>query len=145
MARLRSDTPAGRLCLDRGFDLQLSRRSNGAPPQIDVPTEFGRSYNGRMSTQQIFGLVLTELSRSTERLHERVVTVSPDVASSTNLGGWINRAGVWAKRPQEEFPEELERRVRSGGTSPRRAATSSWAYPRTTCSWRWASSASPTR
>jgi pyruvate dehydrogenase E1 component len=25
-----------------------------------------------------------------------VVTVSPDVASSTNLGGWINRAGVWS-------------------------------------------------
>jgi len=24
------------------------------------------------------------------------VTVSPDVASSTNLGGWINRAGIWA-------------------------------------------------
>src|SRR6185312_3197894 len=24
-----------------------------------------------------------------------IVTVSPDVASSTNLGGWINRAGVW--------------------------------------------------
>jgi pyruvate dehydrogenase E1 component len=25
----------------------------------------------------------------------RVVTVSPDVASSTNLGGWINRVGIW--------------------------------------------------
>ena len=37
------------------------------------------------------------------------MTISPDVASSTNLGGWINRAGVWAKRPQEEFPEDLER------------------------------------
>ena len=24
------------------------------------------------------------------------MTVSPDVASSTNLGGWINRAGVWS-------------------------------------------------
>ena len=24
-----------------------------------------------------------------------MVTVSPDVASSTNLGGWINRSGVW--------------------------------------------------
>ena len=24
-----------------------------------------------------------------------MVTVSPDVASSTNLGGWINRVGVW--------------------------------------------------
>ena len=26
----------------------------------------------------------------------RVVTVSPDVASSTNLGGWINSAGIWS-------------------------------------------------
>ena len=24
-----------------------------------------------------------------------MVTVSPDVASSTNLGGWINRVGIW--------------------------------------------------
>ena len=30
------------------------------------------------------------------RSRKRVVTVSPDVASSTNLGGWINRAGVWS-------------------------------------------------
>ena len=31
----------------------------------------------------------------TRSVAKRVVTVSPDVASSTNLGGWINRAGVW--------------------------------------------------
>ena len=30
---------------------------------------------------------------------ERVVTVSPDVGTSTNLGGWINHAGIW--NPQE--------------------------------------------
>ena len=29
------------------------------------------------------------------RSRARVVTVSPDVASSTNLGGWINRVGIW--------------------------------------------------
>jgi pyruvate dehydrogenase E1 component len=26
----------------------------------------------------------------------RVVTVSPDVGTSTNLGGWINKVGIWA-------------------------------------------------
>ena len=26
----------------------------------------------------------------------RVVTVSPDVGTSTNLGGWINKAGIWS-------------------------------------------------
>ena len=33
---------------------------------------------------------------SAPEVAERVVTVSPDVASSTNLGGWINRVGIWA-------------------------------------------------
>ena len=34
-------------------------------------------------------------ARALPRCAATVVTVSPDVASSTNLGGWINRAGVW--------------------------------------------------
>ena len=38
-SRFRSDTSAGRLCLNRGFELQLHRRDHGAPPQIDVPRE----------------------------------------------------------------------------------------------------------
>ena len=35
-----------------------------------------------------------------------MVTVSPDVASSTNLGGWINRVGVWARTEKEQMPQE---------------------------------------
>ena len=145
VARLRSDTPAGRLCLDRGFDLQLSRRSNGAPPQIDVPTEFGRSYNGRMSTQQIFGLVLTELSRE-HRAPPRAGRDRQPGRGQLHQPGGLDQPG---RACGPSGPRRSSRRsssgVRSDGTSPRRAATSSWAYPRTTCSWRWASSASPTR
>jgi pyruvate dehydrogenase E1 component len=48
-----------------------------------------------VSTQQQFGRLLADIARSTPEVAERIVTVSPDVASSTNLGGWINRAGVW--------------------------------------------------
>ena len=73
--------------------------------------KLGRSYNGYMSTQQILGLILTELSRSFKHLSERIVTISPDVASSTNMGGWINRAGVWSKRSREEYPGDRERSV----------------------------------
>ena len=105
-ARLDSDTPAGRLCLDTGYRLQLQKSHDSAPPEIAIPQGFGRSYSGQMSTQQIFGLVLTELSRSDPELFNRLVTVSPDVASSTNLGGWINKAGVWSKQQQEQLPEE---------------------------------------
>ena len=71
-----------------------------------IPTGFGRGYRGVMSTQQIFGLVLTDISRNVPGLSERLVTASPDVASSTNLGGWINRAGVWSRHEREQVPEE---------------------------------------
>ncbi len=36
----------------------------------------------------------------------RVVTVSPDVASSTNLGGWLNQVGMWH---MDEHPDWFER------------------------------------
>jgi pyruvate dehydrogenase complex dehydrogenase (E1) component len=43
-----------------------------------------------------FGRILVELDRQAPDVAARVVTVSPDVASSTNLGGWINRSGIWS-------------------------------------------------
>ena len=33
----------------------------------------------------------------------RVVTVSPDVSSSTNLGGWVNKVGVWSPRERVDW------------------------------------------
>ena len=47
------------------------------------------------STQQAFGDTLAALARDAE-IGGRIVTAAPDVAVSTNLGGWINRAGVFA-------------------------------------------------
>ncbi|MQG16118.1 MAG: pyruvate dehydrogenase [SAR202 cluster bacterium] len=73
------------------------------------PTTFGRSYKGQMSTQQIFGLILTEISRGIPGLTDKVVTVSPDVASSTNLGGWINKVGVWGESETTQMPEDVQR------------------------------------
>jgi len=39
-------------------------------------------------------------------LAERLVTISPDVSVSTNLGGWINKMGVWALEPEELYDGE---------------------------------------
>jgi pyruvate dehydrogenase E1 component len=50
-----------------------------------------------MSTQQGFGLILYELARSEHALADRVVTASPDVTVSTNLGGWVNRRRLFAR------------------------------------------------
>ena len=66
------------------------------------PVELGISRRGAESTQQALGRFLLDLSRVAPEVATRVVTVSPDVASSTNLGGWINRAGTW---DLDNFPD----------------------------------------
>jgi pyruvate dehydrogenase E1 component len=50
---------------------------------------------GALSTQQGFGLILQEIARTQTKLAERIVTTSPDVTVSTNLGPWVNRRGVF--------------------------------------------------
>ena len=99
---------AGRLCRQTRQRLGQRPAPQVAIPEISVPRGFDRPYKGEMSTQQVFGLVLTDISRNVPDLAERLVTVSPDVASSTNLGGWINRVGVWSRTAKEELPPEDE-------------------------------------
>ena len=60
-----------------------------------VPPALGREHRGRESTQQAFGRFWVDLEREAPDVAARVVTVSPDVGTSTNLGGWINKAGIW--------------------------------------------------
>jgi pyruvate dehydrogenase E1 component len=50
-----------------------------------------------MSTQAGFGALLNELGREKGAIAERVVTASPDVTVSTNLGPWVNRRGLFAR------------------------------------------------
>ncbi|MEA2311817.1 MAG: pyruvate dehydrogenase component [Solirubrobacteraceae bacterium] len=61
-----------------------------------VPADLGREHGGTTSTQQAFGRFFADLAREAPGVAERVVTVSPDVGTSTNLGGWINKAGIWS-------------------------------------------------
>ncbi len=74
---------------------RLVRPAQGAPVALRPPAELGVRHHGRESTQQGLGRFLLDLARLAPEIAERVVTVSPDVASSTNLGGWINRVGTW--------------------------------------------------
>jgi pyruvate dehydrogenase E1 component len=68
-------------------------RAREPPP---IPVELGGAgVTAVASTQQGFGRFLVELGRAAPEVSAHIVTVSPDVASSTNLGGWINRSGVW--------------------------------------------------
>jgi pyruvate dehydrogenase E1 component len=65
-------------------------------PSIEVPSELKVTIQPEMSTQTGFGALLNELAREKSALAERIVTTSPDVTVSTNLGPWVNRRGLFA-------------------------------------------------
>jgi pyruvate dehydrogenase E1 component len=99
--RFAADSDAGRLCSVTARGLQRPEYPLHAVPPI--PADMGRTPAGTASTQAALGHVLLDLSRQAPEAARRVVTVSPDVSSSTNLGGWINKVGVWSLTDQTDW------------------------------------------
>jgi pyruvate dehydrogenase E1 component len=66
-------------------------------PRIEVPEELPVTIQPKMSTQLGFGALLNEIARGTTPLAARIVTTSPDVTVSTNLGPWVNRRRLFAR------------------------------------------------
>ncbi len=89
-------------------------RRDPAPPSsssavADVPVDLGHTPTGTGTTQAALGRALLDLSRSAPAVAGRVVTVSPDVSSSTNLGGWVNKVGVWSSAERTDwFADDAE-------------------------------------
>ena len=68
-----------------------------------IPTPGPQFLDDRaLSTQAGFGKILDAHARSNSELAARIVTASPDVTVSTNLGPWVNRRGLFAR---EEIPD----------------------------------------
>ena len=68
------------------------RAWNAAPvPALAAPT------GEEQSTQAAFGRILNDLAKSGGPLADRIVTTSPDVTVSTNLGGWVNQRGLFRR------------------------------------------------
>ncbi|MFL6863503.1 MAG: transketolase [Allosphingosinicella sp.] len=61
-------------------------------PAVPVPS------GDEQSTQAAFGRILLDLSRAGGALADRIVTTSPDVTVSTNLGAWVNQRGLFRRR-----------------------------------------------
>jgi pyruvate dehydrogenase E1 component len=72
-------------------------------PRIQVPRTLpaGRM-PARGSTQEAFGRIMGELAREDSPLAERIVTTSPDVTVSTNLGAWVNRRAVFNREDHDD-------------------------------------------
>ncbi|MCP5366667.1 MAG: transketolase [Hyphomicrobiales bacterium] len=79
------------------FNARGRRRYAAAP--VSVPGALATPEIGTLSTQEGFGHLLQDIARGDSDLAARIVTTSPDVATSTNLGGWVNRRGLFAGRP----------------------------------------------
>ncbi|MFL6820959.1 MAG: transketolase [Xanthobacteraceae bacterium] len=81
--------------LDRVPFAAGSRRHHAA--RIEAPADLPVTIQPVMSTQTGFGALLNELGRGKSAIAERIVTASPDVTVSTNLGPWVNRRGLFAR------------------------------------------------
>ncbi|WP_102888156.1 transketolase-like TK C-terminal-containing protein [Phaeobacter inhibens] len=65
-------------------------------PTVEVKTD------REMSTQMGFGKILDDLSKGDSDLATRIVTMSPDVTGTTNLGPWVNRRKLFARTAQAD-------------------------------------------
>jgi pyruvate dehydrogenase E1 component len=73
------------------------RGQRAKAPAIAVPAELPVAVQPTMSTQSGFGAILNQLGRAESKLARRIVTTSPDVTVSTNLGAWVNRRALFAR------------------------------------------------
>lgn len=105
---LDSSSPAGRLA--KNVSMRLQRNPSSISSMEAVPQELPWEHKGFTSTQATLGRVLADLHRTHPNVASRIVTASPDVASSTNLGGWINKVGVWSIKDRTDwFADDTER------------------------------------
>jgi pyruvate dehydrogenase E1 component len=107
--RLDPMTPAGQWAAARREHLARPApapavvSSTGVP--ISIPDSTGLRAARPISTQEAFGRLLVDLSRN-ESVAPYLVTTAPDVATSTNLAGFINRTGVFSPVPQRAWSED---------------------------------------
>lgn len=78
------------------FNAQGPRRFEA--PTIPVPDALPVPSGREMSTQHGFGMLMHDLAKGDTELAARIVTTSPDVTVSTNLGAWVNRRGLFARQ-----------------------------------------------
>ncbi len=71
-------------------------------PKIAVPEVLEPPRRARQSTQEGFGRLLHEIAKQGGELAERIVTTSPDVTVSTNLGAWVNQRGLFDRRERAD-------------------------------------------
>lgn len=86
----------------RGFGKPRRTTTPAMPPALGLPDTLDLHVTERASTQGAFGHILVALHALPE-VADRLVTVSPDVAVSTNLANWINKRGIYAPAEKPNY------------------------------------------
>ena len=92
-----SCSPASFAGLPRSRALQPKGRRRFSAARVAVPDEPGLRAGRMMSTQEGFWQDPRRNRAARRRVLAAVVTLSPDVSVSTNLGPWINRRGLCSR------------------------------------------------
>jgi pyruvate dehydrogenase E1 component len=107
--RLDPRTAAGQWAVHRGEHLArpaaAAAPADSGPSPAAIPDATGLRAARPISTQEAFGRILVDLSRI-EAVAPYLVTTAPDVATSTNLAGFINRAGVFSPSSRRAWSED---------------------------------------
>ncbi len=88
------------------FNAKGRRRTEA--PAVTIPAALPRPTDKESSTQAGFGKILNAIAGEDSELARRIVTTSPDVSVSTNLGAWINRRGLFGHTEAEDVFRELK-------------------------------------
>ncbi|GAB22489.1 putative pyruvate dehydrogenase E1 component [Gordonia polyisoprenivorans NBRC 16320 = JCM 10675] len=106
-ARFDPETDAGRMCVETARRLTRAPIQTHTPPT--VPDDLGRTPGGTSTTQAALGRALLALTRDAPEAAQRIVTVSPDVSSTTNLAGWLNKVEIWSPAERRNwFDDDAE-------------------------------------
>ncbi len=86
---------------------------------VAVPASLPAPRGERQSTQEAFGRLLGDIAAADSELAQRIVTTSPDVTVSTNLGPWVNRRGIFDRAERADtFRDENVVSAQRWGMSP---------------------------
>jgi pyruvate dehydrogenase E1 component len=109
--RLDPESEPGRLCLEAAERLAPGPEPEDPGLEVQFPASLDTRNPQVTSTQEALGRTLTRLA-DFEEARSRIVTISPDVATSTHLSGWINKVGVFSMEQSRDFEEAAQRMLK---------------------------------
>jgi len=97
-----------------------SRKRFYKDDKINVNKNISYKISESANTQEVFGRLLNEIGKEKSKLSDRIVTFSPDVTVSTNLGGWVNQRQIYNREPKTDvFHDEKVVSAQKWSMSPK--------------------------